>query len=41
MKKFIYILLVSVMASLSIASCTEEQVEPKTEGGGGGASERI
>jgi hypothetical protein len=41
MKKFIYILLVSVAASLSFTSCTEEQVEPKSENGGGQPSEKV
>jgi hypothetical protein len=43
MKKAIYILLVSFVASLSFVSCTEEEVQPKfeTEGTvGGNASER-
>jgi hypothetical protein len=42
MKKTIYILLLTVAASLTISSCTEEQVEPQnttTGVGGGGVSE--
>jgi hypothetical protein len=31
MKKFIYILLLSITSSLVITSCTEEEVSPKTE----------
>jgi hypothetical protein len=31
MKKFIYILLVAFSSSLVIASCTEEEVAPKSE----------
>lgn len=43
MKKVFYILLVSLVTSLSVASCTEEQVEPKSaelDNGGGGVSEK-
>ena len=40
MKKFIYLLLFVLAGSLSITSCTEEEVTPTTElsrnGGGGG-----
>ncbi|HEY0740444.1 MAG TPA: hypothetical protein VGD40_03245 [Chryseosolibacter sp.] len=41
MKKLFYILLIAMTASLTITSCTEENVEPQTSGnnGGGGASE--
>lgn len=41
MKKLIYVLLVAFAASLSITSCTEENVEPQSTGnnGGGGPSE--
>ena len=41
MKKMFYVLLVAFAASLTITSCTEEQVEPKTDGStlGGNASE--
>lgn len=41
MKKLFYVLLVAFAASLTITSCTEEQVEPQTNqgGAGGGASE--
>lgn len=41
MKKVFYILLMSLVASLSITACTEEQVEPKSEldNGGGGVSD--
>lgn len=42
MKKFIFILLVAITTSLSITSCTEEDVTPNTElkkvnSGGGGS----
>jgi hypothetical protein len=42
MKKVFYILLVSLMTSLSIVACTEEEVTPTTESGngGGGVSEK-
>jgi hypothetical protein len=36
MKKIIYILLFSFVASLSITACTEEEVTPSTELNGGG-----
>ena len=36
MKKIIYILLVSVLASMAVSSCTEEAVTPNTEFNGGG-----
>ena len=36
MKKIIYILLFSFVASLSITACTEEEVTPSTEYNGGG-----
>jgi len=42
MKKLFYIFLIGIAASLTITSCTEEQVEPQTTGtgtGGGGVSE--
>lgn len=40
MKKLFYVLLVAFAASLTITSCTEEQVEPQSTGSnGGGASE--
>ena len=35
MKKIIYILLVAIASALTITSCTEENVAPKTENGGG------
>jgi hypothetical protein len=42
MKKVIYTILIAVVASLSFSSCTEENIEPKTEldNGGGAGSER-
>lgn len=43
MKKVFYVLLVSLITSLSIVSCTEEQVEPKSaelDNGGGSVSEK-
>ncbi|WP_276374347.1 hypothetical protein [Chryseolinea sp. H1M3-3] len=40
MKKIIYLLLFAIAGSLTITSCTEEEVTPTTElsrnGGGGG-----
>jgi hypothetical protein len=38
MKKFIYILLVAVTSSLTITSCTEEEVAPSTELENGGTT---
>jgi hypothetical protein len=39
MKKYIYILLVCLVSSLSMVGCTEEEVKPSIESGnGGGAS---
>jgi len=35
MKKIIYIVLIAITTSLTIISCTEENVAPKTENGGG------
>jgi hypothetical protein len=42
MKKLIYIVLFSFVASLTFSACTEEKVEPniKAEAGGGAGSER-
>jgi hypothetical protein len=37
MKKLICILLVAIATSLTITSCTEENITPKQENGGGGA----
>jgi hypothetical protein len=34
MKKFIYIALLALVSSLTIVSCTEEEVAPSTENGG-------
>ncbi|MEO5978034.1 MAG: hypothetical protein ABIS36_15250 [Chryseolinea sp.] len=38
MKKLIYISIIAMVASLTISSCTEEEVKPSTvmNGGGGG-----
>jgi hypothetical protein len=45
MKKIIYIVVVSIIASLAITSCTEENVKPATSiggnGGGSGSSDPI
>lgn len=43
MKKFIYILLFTVVCAASFTACTEEEVKPSTdlENGGGSASEKI
>jgi len=38
MKKIIYILLFSFVASAAITSCTEEEVTPSTEFNGGGSA---
>lgn len=40
MKKIIYILLLSFVASLTITACTEEEVTPSTELNGGGAADK-
>ena len=37
MKKLIYVLLISFVASMSITACTEEEVVPTENGGGIGA----
>lgn len=37
MKKFIYILLLTLVSALTITSCTEEEVTPSVELNGGGA----
>jgi len=34
MRKFIYIALLALASSLTIVSCTEEEVAPSTENGG-------
>lgn len=42
MKRVLYILFIALVASASIASCTEENIKPKTEttnNGGGNSSE--
>ena len=41
MKKLFYVLIIAVVTSLTVTSCTEEQVEPKNTGStlGGNASE--
>ncbi len=38
MKKLLYILLVVLLASPALVSCTEEEVKPQTETGNGGGS---
>jgi hypothetical protein len=38
MKKLFYILLLAVCSALTILSCTEEDVAPKTENGGANIS---
>lgn len=35
MKKFIYIALLAIATSLTLSSCTEEEIAPTTENGGG------
>jgi hypothetical protein len=37
MKKIIFMLLLTVISSATIFSCTEQAVEPTFENGGGGA----
>ncbi|SKC56713.1 hypothetical protein [Ohtaekwangia koreensis] len=40
MKKLIYILMLSLLAGITVTSCTEEEVTPQIElNGGGGESE--
>ena len=39
MKKLFYTLMIAVAASLTISSCTEEEVIPVTENGGGGVTD--
>lgn len=34
MKKFIYIALLAIASSMTIVSCTEEEIAPSTENGG-------
>jgi len=43
MKKFIYGFLLAVVVSVTVSSCTEEEVKPSTdlENGGGGVSDPI
>ena len=44
MKKLFYILALSLVTSLSITSCTEEEVKPQTDlanGGGKGVGEGV
>jgi hypothetical protein len=36
MKKLFYVLLIGLVSSLAITSCTEEEVKPKQEADGGG-----
>jgi hypothetical protein len=38
MKKFIYILLFSVLTATSFTACTEEEVKPQTKGSNAGGS---
>ena len=40
MKKIIYLLLFAIASSLSITACTEEEVTPTTNGGGGESEPR-
>lgn len=43
MKKLFYLLTIALLASISITSCTEEEIKPQTElkNGGGEASDPI
>lgn len=36
MKKLIYVLIIGFASSLALTSCTEEEVTPRQENGGGG-----
>ncbi|NJM25722.1 MAG: hypothetical protein HC859_09765 [Bacteroidia bacterium] len=36
MKKLFYILILAFASGLAITSCTEEEVKPSTDNGGGG-----
>jgi len=40
MKKLIYVLLLAIV-TVTVSSCTEEEVKPSTELGAGGVSEPI
>ena len=39
MKKFIYTILFSAVAAISISACTEQDIKPKDDGGGMGAND--
>jgi len=39
MKKVLYIVLLTLSCALTVVSCTEEDVKPKSENGGGGGSQ--
>lgn len=41
MKKVIFTLLIAFISSLSITSCTEEEVTPNAENGGGAESDIV
>jgi hypothetical protein len=41
MKKVLMILLVAFITTLSVSSCTEEQVQPKADGLGSGMRDKI
>lgn len=42
MKKLIFLFAVLVVSSMAITSCTEEEIQPKTElNGGGQTSEKL
>jgi hypothetical protein len=38
MKKFVRIILFSILTAVSFAACTEEEVKPQTEGSNAGGS---
>ncbi len=41
MKKLFYIFLLALASSVTITSCTEEEVKPASDNGGGAANEPI
>jgi hypothetical protein len=41
MKKFFYTLLIAFASTLALSSCTEEEVTPSTENGGGSVGDTV
>ncbi len=41
MKKFIFTLMIVFISALAFTSCTEEEVAPSTQNGGGGFSDIV